>query len=82
MATNWAHTTFNEAQLQILDLMSFVKTTEGLDDLKTAISDYFAKKAEREMEAMWDDGRLNDEKMEGFRHLHERTPYHKPALND
>lgn len=41
--------TLNQAQLQILDMMSFVKTPEALKDLKQVISDYFAQKANAEM---------------------------------
>ena len=71
---------FNQAQLQLLDMMSFVKSPEALDDLNKAISDYFAKKADEELEKMWSEGSLNDEKIESFRHLHERTSYNKPTL--
>lgn len=35
--------------MQILDMMSFVKTPEALKDLKQAISNYFAQKADAEM---------------------------------
>lgn len=71
---------FNQAQLQLLDMMSFVKTPEALSDLNKAISDYFVKKADEEMEKMWNEGTLNKEKTENFRTLHERTPYNKPLL--
>ena len=47
---------FNQAQLQLLDMMSFVKTPEALSDLNKVISDYFVKKAEEEMEKMWNEG--------------------------
>lgn len=77
---NTARTTFNEAQLQMLDLMSFVKTQQGLEDLKLAVSNYFAEKAERELDDMWDSGQLDEDKIESFRHLHERTPYNKPVF--
>lgn len=72
--------TLNQAQMQILDMMSFVKTPEALKDLKQAISDYFAQKADAEMNKMWNDGILTEERIESFRHLHERTPYNKPVL--
>ncbi len=72
--------TLNQAQLQILDMMSFVKTPEALKDLKQVISDYFAQKADAEMNKMWNDGILTEERIESFRHLHERTPYNKPVL--
>ena len=72
--------TLNEAQLQILDMMSFVKTPEALMELKRVISDYFVQKADAEMNKMWDDGTLSEERIENFRHLHERTPYNKQTL--
>lgn len=36
-------TVFNPAQLQVLDMMSFVDSPEALAELKEAISDYLAK---------------------------------------
>lgn len=71
---------FNDAQLKVLEMMSFVKAPEAWLDLQVALSDYFAKKAQEEMEKMWDEGELSEEKIEGFRHLHERTPYHKAHI--
>lgn len=37
------HTVFNEAQLDILNMMQWVKSPEALSDLKQAISDFFHK---------------------------------------
>lgn len=68
-------TVFNQAQMQLLDMMSFVKTPEGLSRLNKALSDYFARQAQEEIDHLWESGELNDEKVESFRHLHERTPY-------
>ena len=72
--------TLNQAQLQILDMMSFIKTPEALTDLNRVISDYFVQKADAEMNQMWANGTLSEERIESFRHLHERTPYNKPIL--
>ena len=72
--------TLNQAQLQILDMMSFIKTPEALTDLNRVISDYFVEMADAEMNKMWDDGTLSAERMESFRHLPDRTPYNKPIL--
>lgn len=49
---------FNEAQLQLLDMMSFVKTPEALKELNRAVSDYFVKKADGEMSKMWDEAEV------------------------
>lgn len=72
--------TMNQAQLQILDMLSFIKTPEALQDLNKVISDYFVQKADAELDRMWNEGALNEERIESFRHLHERTPYNKPTL--
>ena len=66
--------TMNQAQLQILDMLSFIKTPEALRDLNKVISDYFAQMADAELDRMWNEGTLNEERIENFRHLHERTP--------
>ena len=68
-------TTLNEAQLQILDMMSFIKSEETLNDLKKVISDFFAQQAQNEIDRLWENGELNETKVESFRKLHERTPY-------
>ena len=68
-------TVFNPAQMQLLEMMSFVKSDKALDGLKQAISDYFAAQAQNEIDRLWENGDLNDEKVERFRNLHERTPY-------
>lgn len=68
-------TVLNDAQLELLKMMSFFSTPEALGDLKQAISNYFAKKAEDEIDRLWKNGTLTEAKVEGFRSLHERTPY-------
>ncbi|MBO5579066.1 MAG: dephospho-CoA kinase [Prevotella sp.] len=72
-----AATVLNEAQQELLRMMAVFNTPEAVGDLKQAISDYFAKKAEEEIDKMWENGTMTEEKVEGFRTLHERTPYKK-----
>ena len=68
-------TVFNEAQLEVLRMMSVFNTPEAVKDLKQSISNYFAQKADEEIERLWDEGILTDAKVESFRTLHERTAY-------
>lgn len=70
-----ATTVLNEAQQELLRMMAVFNTPEAVGDLKQAISDYFAKKTEEEIDKMWANGTLTEEKVESFRTLHERTPY-------
>lgn len=62
-------------QSEVMNMMSFVKTEETFKKLKKAIAEFFAKEADEEMSRLWEDGTLNDKRIEEFRNLHERTPY-------
>ena len=44
--------------------------------MKTII-DYLGAQLKGELDRLWADGTLNEKKVESFRTLHERTPYHK-----
>ena len=68
-------TVFNNAQLEILNLMAYAKSSETLSDLKQVISDFFAQKVEDEVNLLWQNEELSEERVESFRTLHERTPY-------
>lgn len=70
-----ATTELTNPQMEILNLMSFIKSPETLLLLKQSISDFFAQKAEDELNRLWESGELNDERIESFRNLHESTPY-------
>lgn len=77
---NVKRTILNEAQLQLLDLVSVMNSKEELEGLRKVITDYLASQLQGELNRLWDDGTLNDEKVEGFRNLHERTPYRKATV--
>lgn len=62
-------------QMQILELLSRVETAEEMEDIRALIARYFADKAQKELDKMWDDGVINDEVIEGWKHEHMRTPY-------
>ena len=66
-------TVFNQAQLQVLEIMSFEDSPQAMAELKKAISDYFAKQAQKEIDRLWENGELNEEKIEKFYKLLERT---------
>lgn len=70
-----ASTVLNEAQLELLKMVATFDTPEAVADLKQAVSNYFAQKANEEIDKLWADGTLTDAKVADFRNLHERTPY-------
>ena len=49
-------TVFTKAQLEMLDMMAGVRSDEELDALKHAISEFYAKRADEEMERLWQSG--------------------------
>ena len=63
------------AQVNILDIMSFVKTPKAIDELRDALAEYFAKRVDEEVEKLWNSGVLTEEKVEDLHQLHERTTY-------
>ena len=44
---------FNEAQLELLNVLADVKDEAELMALKHAISEFFARRADEEMEKLW-----------------------------
>ena len=42
-----------------------------------SITDYLESQLQGELNKLWANGTLNEEKVECFRTLHERTPYNK-----
>ena len=68
-------TVFNAAQLQILDLMAYVEREDTLNEIKDMLSSYFAQKAEKEIDKLWDSGQINNSVIEEWKCEHMRTPY-------
>ena len=68
-------TIFNNAQLEILDLMAYVESEDTLNEIRDMLSRYFAEKAQREIDKLWEEGTINDIVVEGWKTEHMRTPY-------
>ena len=68
-------TIFNTAQLEILDLMAYVESEDTLNEIRDMLSRYFAEKAQREIDKLWEEGTINDIVVEGWKTEHMRTPY-------
>ncbi len=70
-----AATVLNDAQMSILRLLGSMKTVEEVDELRQVICDYYARRVDEEVDKLWENGTLNEAKVESFRSLHERTTY-------
>lgn len=66
----------NPTQLHLLRLFSFAKNEESLNEIKIALTAYFAQKVEEDMDALWETGEWDQEKNEAVLKEHLRTPYH------
>lgn len=66
----------NAAQIELLNSVAHLDSEEDLRELKHTLSLFFAKLADKEMDRLWDEGILNEEVIESWRHEHMRTPYH------
>ena len=63
------------AQLEIMNAVANVATQEDLDALRLTLSLFFAERAQKEIDRMWDDGTFNQAKLDELRGQHLRTPY-------
>lgn len=65
----------NSAQIELLGAMAQLNTEEDLMELKRALSKFFAERADREMERLWNEGVINEQVIEDWGKEHMRTPY-------
>ena len=68
---------FNPAQIELLSTMAILSTEDDLIELKQAIARFFAERADREMEHLWENGIINENTLETWKHEHMRTLYHQ-----
>ncbi len=66
---------FSPFQLQMLEMTSRVKSEVEMDDIRRMLAEYFAERAESEIDRLWDEGVLNGDVMEQWKTEHMRTPY-------
>lgn len=65
----------NPAQLCLLEAFAGTQTQEELDELTCLIRDYYARKLEDELGMLWEDGTLNQQRLDELRGQHLRTSY-------
>ena len=63
------------AQLTLLESFAHMQTQEEADELSRVIRDYYARKLDEELEKRWEDGTLNQQKLDELSGQHLRTPY-------
>lgn len=63
------------AQLELMNAAANVSSKEDLDALRMTLSLFFAERAQRAIDKMWDDGIFDQSKLDELRGQHLRTPY-------
>ena len=63
------------AKIEVLSAISGLKTETELAEFKDFIAHYFAAKAQKEIDALYDNGTITDATIEAWGHEHMRTPY-------
>ena len=66
---------FNETQFHVLNMASHIKTEESLELLKQQLAAFYAKQIDDQMDALWESGQWNEQKLADLRGVHFRTPY-------
>ncbi len=61
-------TVFNPVQQHLLKMFAFDGSETRLLEVKTVLADYFRKKADECLNALWDSGQLNQAKLDELRH--------------
>ena len=69
--------TMNESQMMILESFAGAKDEQELNALMDVLRNFYANRLEAEMQRLWDNGTLNQEKLDLLRDEHLRTPYRK-----
>ncbi|MBU3837942.1 MAG: dephospho-CoA kinase [Candidatus Phocaeicola faecigallinarum] len=63
------------AQLTLLESFANIESQAEADELSRVIRDYYARKLDEELDKLWDDGTLDQQKLDKLRSQHLRTPY-------
>lgn len=67
--------TINSAQYELLNVLSCVNREEDVAELKTVIVKFINSLLQREIDSLWDNGTLTEEKVAAWKKEHMRTPY-------
>ena len=66
---------FSPFQIEMLEMVSKVSSEAEMQDIRRMLGQYSAKRAEEAIDRLWDEGKLNNDVIEGWKSEHMRTPY-------
>ena len=68
--------TLHQAKMDLLRVVDRIKTVDEILVIRNVLANYYAQKAEEEMDRLWDNGTINEQVIEQWGKEHMRTPYH------
>ena len=66
-------TVFNPIQQHLLKMFAYDDNVERLTEIKELLTRYYAEKVNQRMDQLWDDGTLDQKKLDELRGKHLRT---------
>ncbi len=63
------------AQLELMDALNNISTEAELNEFKDMVALFFAQKAQKAIDAMWDKGEIDENTINQWGNEHMRTPY-------
>ena len=70
------------AQLELMNALNNISSEADLIEFKNLLAHYFAQKAQKAIDKLWDEGAINEQTIEQWSTEHMRTPYsyetHRP----
>ena len=67
------------AQLELMNALNSINSEAELNEFKDLVAHFFAQKAQKARDALWDEGIINDETINQWGAEHMRTPYRYAA---
>ena len=63
------------AQLEFMNAINRINSEAELKSFRDMLARYFAQKAQKALDALWDQGAINNDTIEKWGEEHMRTPY-------
>ncbi len=63
------------AQLDVLNALQGIRSEADYTDFRNMLARYFADKAQKQIDALWDNGSISEQTIENWGNERMRTPY-------
>ncbi|MCR5192628.1 MAG: hypothetical protein K6D59_04920 [Bacteroidales bacterium] len=63
------------AQMELFNALNGIKSEADLNEFKDLVAHFFAMKAQKAIDALWDNGTINEDTINQWGSEHMRTPY-------